>query len=216
MDKPFIRKDLSRPGNYYRLLVQFQEPYLTILLSVKYAKTEVDMENAIIRCILDRHCCRDFTDGEIPEEDLETLVEALRWSPSAGNLQPWFFYIVKNKDVKKRLAKAALGQNFIIDAAVLFVICAIPSQSAQVYGKRGSELYCIQDTAAAAQNLFLAATSMGYRACWVGAFDENKVIEALELTPEKRPVAIVPVGPGIKNEKTTERYSVNKICKVID
>ena len=173
------------------------------------------MENSIIRTIANRHSCRDFVGGEIPDDDMNVLLEAMRWAPSAGNLQPWFFYIVKKKDAKSALVKAAYDQKFIADAAAIFVICAIPSISAKIYGKRGSELYCLQDAAAAAENLLLAAEALGYGACWVGAFDEEMACKALKLDSEKRPVAIVPVGQGIKRAKHTARYELREICKTI-
>ena len=62
------------------------------------------------------------------------------------------------------------------------------------YGERGETLFVIQDTAAATQNLLLAATALGLGACWVGLFDEQMVKEGLELPRQVRPVALVPIG----------------------
>lgn len=173
------------------------------------------MEDSVIKTILNRHSCRDFVGGDISDDDINTLLEALRSAPSAGNLQPWFFYIIKKKDIKSALVKAAYGQQFIADAAIVFVICANPSMSAKIYGKRGSELYCIQDTAAAVENLLLTAEALGYGACWIGAFDEIMVSEIMKLDGEKRPVAIVPVGQGVQSAKNTARYKISEISKVI-
>lgn len=146
--------------------------------------------------ILGRRSCRSFTGEPLKEEDVEKLLEAMRWAPSAGNCQPWKFYVVRDPEVKRGLARAALGQGFIAEAPVVFVVCAEPERSAWRYGKRGRSLYCIQDTAAAVENLLLAATAMGYGSCWVGAFEEEEVRRVLELPRGLRPVAIVPVGPG--------------------
>jgi nitroreductase len=154
------------------------------------------MNQKLIETILYRHSCREFTGGEVPQDHLNTLLECLRWAPSAGNLQPWFFYLVKRPQTKHALAHAAFGQDFIAQAAVVFVACAEPQASAQIYGQRGSSLYCLQDTAAAVQNLLLAATALGYGSCWIGAFDENMARAALNIPPRLRPVAIVPVGPA--------------------
>ena len=62
------------------------------------------------------------------------------------------------------------------------------------FGSRGEHLYCIQDTAAAIQNLLLAVVALGLGACWVGAFEENRVREVLNIPKELRPIAIIPVG----------------------
>ncbi len=154
------------------------------------------MENKVIQNIIQRHSCRDFTGGEVPEEHMKILMECLRWAPSAGNLQPWFFYIVESRDAKNGLAQAAFGQEFVAEAAVVFVVCAEPESSAVVYGERGRTLYCLQDTAAAVENLLLAATTLGYGSCWIGAFNEEMARKALDVPRHRRPVAIVLVGPG--------------------
>ncbi|HUU50748.1 MAG TPA: nitroreductase family protein, partial [Nitrospinota bacterium] len=83
--------------------------------------------------ILKRRSCRDFSGEPLREGDLEILLEALRRAPSAGNIQPWFFYVVKNETIKKGLAQAAYGQNFLAKAPVVFVVCAIPRISATSY-----------------------------------------------------------------------------------
>ena len=63
----------------------------------------------------------------------------------------------------------------------MIAVCAVPEESGRIYGPRGRELYCIQDTAAATENLLLAATEAGLDSCWVGAFDATRVARALEL-----------------------------------
>ncbi len=168
-----------------------------------------------VETILERHSCREFAGGRVPEEHLKTLVECLRWAPSAGNLQPWFFYVVENQPVKEDLARAAFGQDFIARAAVVFVVCAEPEASATVYGERGRTLYCLLDTAAAAQNLVLAATALGYGSCWVGAFDEERARAALGIPRRLRPVAIVPLGPGRPTARFPGRKGVSELFEFV-
>ena len=64
----------------------------------------------------------------------------------------------------------------------------------QGYGVRGKTLYCIQDTAAASQNIHLAAYALGLGTCWVGAFREEMAREVLKVPDGIRPIAIIPVG----------------------
>jgi len=166
--------------------------------------------------ILKRRSCRDFSGEPLREGDLEILLEALRRAPSAGNIQPWFFYVVKNKTIKKGLAQAAHGQNFLAKAPVVFVVCAIPRISATSYGERGRTLFCIQDTAAAVENLLIATTALGYGSCWVGAFDEEKAKKALNIPEHLRPVAIVPVGPGSISQDDPTRRQISEISAIIN
>lgn len=144
--------------------------------------------------IKNRRSIRSFLDKELPEETSKTLIEAACLAPSAGNLQPWGFIIVKGEEAKRKLVEAAYGQAFISEAKIVIVVCADPGRSASRYGTRGSSLYCLQDTAAAVQNILLTATENGLGGCWIGAFDEKKASEVLKLPQGIRPVAIIPIG----------------------
>jgi len=144
--------------------------------------------------IKDRRSIRAFSDRDLTDEEVKLMVEAACWAPSAGNRQPWEFVVVRKAENKRRLAEAAYGQSFIAEASVVFVVCADPGRSASRYGRRGAELYCLQDTAAAVQNLLLTAVANGLGSCWIGAFDEGRAAEAVGAPTGVRPVAIVPVG----------------------
>jgi len=166
--------------------------------------------------ILKRRSCRDFSGTPLKKGDMDILLEALRRAPSAGNAQPWFFYVIKNEKIKKQLAEAAFGQNFLIKAPVVFLVCTIPRISSSAYGERGKSLYCIQDTAAAAENLLIAATALGYGSCWIGAFDETRARTVMNIPEHMRPVAIIPVGPGSISPGESSRREISEISLIID
>ncbi|MHA1262971.1 MAG: nitroreductase family protein, partial [Candidatus Freyarchaeota archaeon] len=117
---------------------------------------------------------------DVSDEQVKKLLEAAIMAPSAGNMQPWDFIVVRDEGQKKALARAALGQMFVASAPVVIVVCANKPRTARRYGSRGSELYCLQDTAAATQNILLAATAMGLAGCWVGAFNEEEASRVLD------------------------------------
>jgi len=164
-----------------------------------------------IQTILRRQSCRYFLSDELPEEHLKLLLECMRWAPSAGNMQPWRFYVVRDDERKQALVASAYGQRFIADAPVVIVVCAVADESAARYGERGATLYCIQDTAATVQNLLLAATALGYGTCWIGAFDEQAATEALKLPARERPVAMIPVGKPRRMGSRTRRRPFDEI-----
>ncbi len=142
-----------------------------------------------------RRSVRRFrTDMPVSDEQVQTLLEAAIASPSAGNCQPWHFYVVRDPALRKGLVTAALGQAYVAEAPVVIVVCADPERSAARYGSRGRDLYCIQDTAIATTYMMLAATNMGLETCWIGAFDEERAAAVLDLPPHLRPVAMLPVG----------------------
>lgn len=163
-----------------------------------------------------RYSVRKFKPDEISGEMVEAMLDAARWAPTAGNRQPWFFYVVRSREHREALASFALNQRFIVQAPLCFVVCAEPDRSAKAYGIRGRDLYSIQDTAAAVQNILLAATGLGLGSCWVGAFDEEKVHGYLEMPPHRRPVAIIPVGHAdTDGSKRPGRREIREITRFL-
>jgi nitroreductase len=153
---------------------------------------------------------------DVPSEAVTKLLEAAIRAPSAGNCQPWQFFVVRNEDTKRDLARAALDQWFLSEAPVVIVVCTDPERSARRYGDRGRQLYSLQDTAAAIENLLLAVAASGLGACWVGAFDEGAAAGALDLDRRLRPVAIIPIGYPVKHPGgQTERLPLGSVVKLI-
>lgn len=151
----------------------------------------------VFEAIRNRRSVRRYLRDPIPKETVEELLSAAIQAPSAGNAQPWRFIVVWDQKLREGLAAAAFGQGFLAEAPVVIVVCADLERAKRAYRERGEQLYCLQDTAAAIQNLLLAATAKGLGTCWVGAFDEGRVTELLGLPRGLRPVALIPVGkPG--------------------
>ncbi|TKJ31047.1 MAG: nitroreductase family protein [Chloroflexi bacterium B3_Chlor] len=165
-----------------------------------------------------RRSVRSFNgERDVPSEIVTRLLQAAIRAPSAGNCQPWYFFVVRNQSAKRALAQAALNQWFLSEAPVVIVVCAEPERSAIRYGDRGRRLYSLQDTAAAIENLLLAAVASGLGACWVGAFDEEEASLALDLPSHLRPVAIVPVGyPARRPSLSTDRRRLDAVVKEIE
>jgi nitroreductase len=165
----------------------------------------------VFDAIKSRRSVRAFKRDAIKNDDLKKILEAARWAPSAGNRQPLEIVVVKDEAIKQRLAQATRGQDFIIDAPVVLVICANMARTSSRYDERGANLYCIQDTAAAAQNIHLAAYALGYATCWIGAFDEGKAAEVVDAPNGVRPVAIIPIGKPAEKPRAPQRIPLSEI-----
>jgi nitroreductase len=148
----------------------------------------------VLEAIRGRRSIRAFKNEDVSERDVERLIESAQCAPSAGNIQPWEFIIVRKLETKRKLVEAALGQEFIGEAPVVIVVCANDDRSSNGYGERGRTLYCIQDTAAAIQNICLTAYSLGLGTCWIGAFNEEEAKGIMKIPEGIRPVAMIPVG----------------------
>ena len=145
-----------------------------------------------------RRSIRDFAGTPVPNELVAQLLEAAHWAPSAGNLQPWRFFVIKSKEVQREICEKCYPAPWIKKAPLLIVVAVDQFKSSWRYHERGAELYCLQDTAAAIQNLLLCAESLGLGACWVGAFSEESCSEILHLQKDVRPVAILPIGYAVE------------------
>ena len=157
-----------------------------------------------------RRSVRRFKVKDIGDAVIEELIRLGNLAPSAGNLQPRDFVIVRKEQTKNRLAKAALNQSFLAEAPVVIVVC-INRKRSSPYGRRGRELYCIQDSAASIQNMLLAIVDCGLASCWVGAFDEDAVSAILELPAHVRPVALLPIGYAQKQAAKTSRIDIKEL-----
>ncbi|RLI30265.1 MAG: nitroreductase family protein [Candidatus Hecatellales archaeon] len=165
----------------------------------------------VFEAIYGRRSIRSFRREPIPKEYLTKILDAARWAPSAGNVQPWEFIVVTDGKLKEALARAALNQYFTAEAPVAIVVCADLEKAYQSYGVRGETLYCLQDTAAAVQNMLLAAYALGLGSCWVGAFNEEAVSRILGIPEGYRPVAIVPLGFPAESPGPRPRRSLRSI-----
>lgn len=169
----------------------------------------------ILKAVKERRSIRNFQKKKIPDHLVEILIEALIWAPSAGNLQSRKFYFVTNEQIKRALAHAALGQNFIAEAPLVIVGCA-DSRIASKYGERGVSLYALQDVALSIMGMMLVAHEHGLGSTWVGAFREGDVIKLLRLPKHLRPVAIVPVGYPSSIPSPPPRVSKKEAVEVIE
>lgn len=128
-----------------------------------------------------RRSVREFSTRPIPTAALARLRDALRFAPSACNLQPWRFVLVSDPQLRKQVARAANEQLFIAEAPLLVVACGFPDEA---YPQMGGHSNSVDiDVAIALDHLTLAAVAEGLGTCWIGAFDAVKVKDLLRIPP---------------------------------
>lgn len=141
-----------------------------------------------------RRSVRSFLNKEIDDKTLNEILETVNLAPSAGNLQAYRIVVVRNQELKQKLATASHDQDFIVDASVVLVFLADKNASKGKYGQRGVELYSIQDATIAASYSQLAATALGLGSVWVGAFEPEVIAKLVDAKPHEEPIAIIPIG----------------------
>ncbi len=151
------------------------------------------VNKTLFEVIDERRSIRSFQRRPIGDSQLNAIIESCDKAPSAGGLQSFEIYIVKDSDIKKLLAAAAFDQTFMVEAPLVLVFCANPSRSRFKYGERSS-FYSVQDATIAASYAQLTAQALGFGSVWAGAFDEDKVSRIFPLPKDHRPVAILSIG----------------------
>jgi len=157
--------------------------------------------------IKNRRSIRSFQDKPIPENEIQMILEAGKWTPSASNKQPWEFYIIRDKEVLKEISKNAIYGRHIKRA---------PFAIAIIGKKITSPNYYIQDTSLVSMTMMLMAWSLGIGTCWTGALDRKKVKELLGLGENDYLLTVLPMG-YIKGDvpKPSLRVALDQIIKEI-
>jgi len=158
--------------------------------------------------VKERHSIRAFAETPIEPEQLRTVLDTANCAPSAGNLQAYEIYAVLKPSKREALARAAGDQEFVACAPVVLVFCAHPARSASKYEERGTKLYALQDATIACTFAMLAATASGLASVWVGAFDDNRVRQAIGAPEGIVPIAMLPIGYASEGPETTSRRSL--------
>ncbi len=151
-----------------------------------------------------RRSIRKYRPVDVPYDILIEAIEAGRWAPSSGNLQNWRFIIVKNREKIKKIAEACNYQGFVAEAPALIVVCSNTDEVVSYYGKRG-KFYAIQNVAAAIENILLYLSAKGLGSCWIGAFDEKKIKEILEVPEGVEIHAVITVGYPDEEPKSNRK-----------
>lgn len=146
----------------------------------------------VFDAIKNRRSVRSFSDKAIPQATLEKMYQALRYAPSACNLQPWRFVVVTDQRLRGELAKAANDQLWLAQAPVVIVACGLQDQAYKKMGGYGNSVEI--DIAIALDHLTLAAVEEGLGTCWIGAFKEEDVKKLLNVPKNVKVVAMIPLG----------------------
>ncbi len=146
----------------------------------------------VLEAIRRRKSVRAYKATPIPDETLHQVLEAARLAPSAGNLQPWHFVVVRDKDARNKIARGCKFGKFLADSPVVIVACGDSEASPRWYAI---------ETCIALENLVIAATALGLGTCWIGLFKEEEIKAMLELPFHLEVVALLALGfPGEKTD----------------
>lgn len=182
---------------------------LAVLLSCESeGKKATDKEgvNPVITNILNRKSVRQYTERPVDDEKIELLLRAGMAAPTARDLRPWEFIVIKKRATLDSLAGALPYGKMLAEAPMAIVVCGDTVRSEKLW---------VEDCAIAAQNILLAAESLGLGAVFTAVYpysDRLKVVNKYtELPGHIVPLTIIPVGypKGIQSPK--DKFNKKKI-----
>lgn len=157
---------------------------------------------------------RKFTSDPIPPEHLEAIIDAGRRAPTDASAQMGTFIRISNPDLRIRLSQLAGNQRHIVDGAEFFVVCMDVYRLRRLVEHRGGQysmgplislLFGITDAILVAQNMVVAAESLGYATCYIGSIQNNADKIAAELNLPQRVLPVVGLVLGVPAPGETEK-----------
>ena len=155
----------------------------------------------LFEAIEKRRSERTLKPVDIPDDDLEKILDAGRRAPSGMNTQPCEYIVIRDKAMIEKLAKI---QDFIEQASAVIAIVADPGESK----------YWLEDASAAAENMLLAIVALGYASCWVEGTllrQEDWAKEQLNVPADKRLIIMLPVGAAASKGSQAAKKSLKEL-----
>lgn len=180
---------------------------LSALVACNSTETkESDGSNQTLETIFNRKSVRKYTERPVEKEKLETLVRAGMAAPSSRDRRPWEFVIVTDRDLLDKMGDGLPLARMLKETKQAIIVCGDTVKSENAW-----QLDC----SAAAQNILLAAESMGLGAVWTAAYpypERMKIIQdALQLPEHILPLTVIPLGYPTGIEKPKDKYNKKQI-----
>jgi nitroreductase len=152
-----------------------------------------------------RRSIREFTDESVTDEQVETMLKAAMAAPSAQDLQPWHFVVVRKRKTLDRLAQVHKYAYMLEKAPLAVVVCG---------DEEVSEKHWVEDTCVATQNLLLAATALGLGGVWISLYPKKKhqkyVRELLDIPDHLGVLCALAVGHPAEKKPARTKYDPSR------
>lgn len=159
----------------------------------------------VMQAIKERRSIRKYKPDPVSDEAIETVLDAARWAPSWANTQCWRFVVVRDPEIRSKLAGALRATSpgkenraaaAIRSAPVVIVACAELGRSGYYKGEQATDKgdWFMFDVALAMQNLTLAAHAIGLGTVHVGLFEAKEVAKVLDVPANVAVVEMTPLG----------------------
>ena len=159
-----------------------------------------------LQAILSRRSIRKYTPQTPSAETIKALLEAAMAAPSANNAQPWHFVVITESAHLVALAAVLPYGQMLKQAPLAVAVCAEVLRD---------ERYWVQDCSAAAENILIAARSLGLGGVWLGTYPREErvagVVQALGLPEGVLPLCVLSLGYPAEERAAPSRYDATRV-----
>jgi len=148
--------------------------------------------NDVLNTMWTRRSVRRYKSDPIPEGDLNLILEAARRAPTGSNRQNWRMVVIRDAEMRGKVGEACNGQTWVGEAPVILCLVTLPGE-----GQTNGTIVL--------DHAILAATSLGYGTCWIGACDREKIKELLGIPADYGITNLTPVGYADQEPKDRGR-----------
>ncbi|MCU0522249.1 MAG: nitroreductase family protein [Anaerolineae bacterium] len=157
------------------------------------------------RVIARRRSIRSYEDRDVDDDAIGLLLAYGHAAPSAGNLHPWEFIVVRDPAQRRRIVDTTFRgndfdgtahQEWLMEAPVLIVVVANRAKSAARYGEKAIKSLVYLDCSACIENILLGAANLSLASCYISGFREPELRAVLGLPDTHEAIAFLPIGYG--------------------
>lgn len=164
----------------------------------------MDLQDAL----LNRRSIRKYKDQKISKDDLNSILKAAMYAPSAMNLQAWQFILIDDKNILIETIKSIPYAEMLKQSAAAILVCGDSAVEK-------NESWLIQNCSAAIQNILLSAHGLGIGSCWIAIHGMDDVYKNIKdqfgLPKNIVPVSLISLGYPDETVITEERFNEEKI-----
>lgn len=173
-----------------------------ILINLLENKEEV-IKMEFDKVIKDRVSIRKYQKRNIDNSQLDYILECGHAAPTAGNVQPWEFIVVRDVAMKRKIVdttyignqkNVSKHQEWLMDAPIFIIVCANKDRIVAKYGEESMKKLIYLDCSASVENMLLAAVNLNLGSCYISGFKENELSQVLQLPSSLEVIAFIPIG----------------------
>ena len=161
-----------------------------------------------LEAIFTRRSIRRYKTVSVPQEDIQQILKAAMYAPTANNTQSCQFIVIDNRPLLDALSAAHPYARMLKEAPLAILVCGDRSLEKE-------DFYLSINGSAATQNILLAARALGLGSVWMGVYGRavrmQRIADLFNLPDQIIPISLVAIGYANEERVSEDRFNKSKI-----